>query len=88
MDKIKDKESHKLDVIGGIDSQGHAIKITEYFGALYLEIVSEIATILWMPLIEKEERGIGYFKYKIGDLGYSSNFNKLDFKIGGIFRDK
>jgi len=47
-----------------------------------------MATVLWMPLIEKEERGIGYFKYKIGDLGYSSNFNNIDFKIGGIFQDK
>lgn len=41
-----------------------------------------------MPLSEENERGIGYFKYKIGDLGYSSNFNNINFNIGGVYKDK
>lgn len=60
----------------GIPGQSHAIKISE-FSTVYLDISAEMATVLWMPIVEKEERGVGYFKYNIGGLEYSSKFNNI-----------
>ncbi len=51
----------------GIPGQSHAIRISE-LSTIYVDVVAEMATVLWMPLKEKEERGIGYFKYAIGNL--------------------
>lgn len=47
-----------------------------------------MATVLWMPLIEAEERGVGYFKYFIGKLEYRSKFNNIEFLIGGVYKGK
>ncbi len=47
-----------------------------------------MATVLWMPLIEAEERGVGYFKYFIGKLEYRSQFNNIEFLIGGVYQGK
>lgn len=47
-----------------------------------------MATVLWMPLIEAEERGVGYFKYFIGKLEYRSKFNNIEFLIGGVYKAK
>lgn len=47
-----------------------------------------MATVLWMPLVEAEERGVGYFKYSIGKLEYKSKFNMIEFLIGGVYRSK
>jgi hypothetical protein len=51
-----------------------------------LDVVAEMATILWMPINSTQERGIGYFKYAIGGLGYDSRFNAIDFKIGSVYK--
>jgi len=53
-----------------------------------VDVVAEMATILWMPINAKEERGIGYLKYDIGGLEYYSRFNVIDFKIGGVHKIK
>jgi hypothetical protein len=34
----------------------------------------------------KQERGIGYARYAIGNLEYSSRFNMIDFKIGEVYQ--
>lgn len=86
LETIKAKDSHKLDVIG-IPGQSHAIKMSE-FSTLYIDVVAPMATVLWMPLDEKEERGVGYFKYAIGGLEFSSKFNSIEFKVGGVYKLK
>lgn len=47
-----------------------------------------MATLLWMPLSENKERGIGYYKYAIGKLGYTTGFNTIKFLIGGVYKSK
>jgi hypothetical protein len=66
LDKIREKESQKLNIIG-IPGQNHAIKIESYT-TLYIEVLAEMATVLWMPIHDSQERGVGYFKYSIGRL--------------------
>ena len=51
----------------GIPGQSHAIRVSQ-FSTLYVDVLAEMATFLWMPLIQSEERGVGYFKYAIGNL--------------------
>jgi hypothetical protein len=47
-----------------------------------------MATILWMPVNPKQERGVGYQLYSIGTLEYNSRFNTIDFKIGEVYQSK
>ena len=47
-----------------------------------------LATLAWTSLDVDKEKGVGYFKYAIGDLEYDSLFQKIDFKIGSVYRSK
>lgn len=85
-DKLDNSSSKDLDVIG-IPGQSHAIKIEEY-SSLYLKVKAEKATMVWTPLNPEKERGVGYFKYSIGDIEYASKFNKIDFLLGSVFQQK
>ena len=78
--------SKDLDVIG-IPGQSHAIRIEEY-SSLYVKVKAEQATLVWTPLDPERERGVGYFKYGIGDIEYTSKFNKIDFDLGAVFQSK
>lgn len=49
LDTLHKKEPSKLDVIG-IHGQNHAIRISAY-STLYVEVLADLATVLWMPLI-------------------------------------
>jgi hypothetical protein len=51
LEKIKWRESHKLDIIG-IPGQNHAIKI-EAHAVLYIDVLADMATVLWMPIKPK-----------------------------------
>ena len=68
----------------GISGQPHAIKIEEFKDAMFLQVRGNLSTILWMPMIEEEDRGMGYTNYEIGKLSYSVEFNNIHFKIGGV----
>jgi hypothetical protein len=43
---------------------------------------------MWMPLILEKEKGIGYSKYGIGSLSYTTRYNIIKFIIGGVFISK
>jgi hypothetical protein len=86
LENIRDRESHKLDIVG-IPGQSHALKISAS-SPLYIDVVADMATVLWMPIDPNRERGIGYFKYAIGGLEYSTRFNKIDFKVGSVYNSK
>ena len=75
-----------MDVIG-IPGQSHAIKIEE-FSTLYLRVKADMATMIWTPLVPAKERGVGYFKYSIGELEYESVFNNIKFKVGAVHTTK
>ena len=85
-EKLENSSSKDLDVIG-IPGQSHAIKIEE-FSSLYVKVKAEKATLVWIPLNPEKERGVGYFKYNIGNIQYSSKFNKIDFLLGSVFQQK
>ena len=51
---------------------------------MFLNVEAKQATIFWMPIIEEEERGIGYFKYEIGKLTYESEFSNIHFIAEGV----
>jgi type 1 glutamine amidotransferase len=53
-----------------------------------MRVKAELATLLWMPMNEQKERGIGYYKYAIGKLGYTTGFNKIQFIIGGVYKSR
>ena len=72
----------------GISGQPHAIKIEEFKDAMFLQVKGNLSTILWMPMIEEEDRGMGYSNYAIGKLSYTSEFNNIHFKIGGVKTSK
>jgi hypothetical protein len=69
----------------GIAGRNHAIR-TESQEVLFLKVKAEMATLLWMPLIEQKERGIGYYKYQIGNLIHTVRPRTIQFTIGGVYK--
>lgn len=86
MKELESKQPQNLDVIG-ISGQNHAIRL-ETSEVLFLKVKVGFGSLLWMPLSEQKERGIGYYKYAIGKLAYETSFNNIKFKFGGVYRSK
>jgi hypothetical protein len=83
---LRTKNTSRLEMMG-IPGQNHAIRV-EAQKALFVKVRAEMATLFWMPVNEQKEQGIGYYKYAIGSLGYSTSFNKILFTIGGLFKTR
>lgn len=84
--ELERKTAKQLDVIG-ISGQNHAIRV-ESQEVLFLKVKLDFGSLLWMPLNEQKERGVGYYKYSIGNLAYTTGFNTIKFLIGGVFKAK
>lgn len=67
--------------------QPHAIKITSFLPT-FLRVKSPLSIIRWLPIDEIKERGLGYFKYKVGDLQYETDIDDIHVKWDAISKDK
>ena len=86
MDNLTSSTEKSLDVIG-MPGQPHAVVIEKY-STLFLDVKGDLSTVMWMPVNEKEERGLGYINYDIGGLTYKAKYTNIEFRIEGLKRIK
>ncbi len=67
--------------------QPHAVKITSFLPT-FLKIKSDLSIIRWLPIDEITERGLGYFKYGVGELRYETSENDIQIKWESVKKNK
>jgi hypothetical protein len=67
--------------------QPHAVKITSFLPT-FLKIKSDLSIMRWLPIDEITERGLGYFKYSVGDLSYSTDQDNIVIKWDSVKQNK
>ena len=67
--------------------QPHAVKLTSFMPT-FLKIKSDLSIIRWLPIDEITERGLGYFKYKVGDLKYETSQDDIQIKWDSVQKNK